>query len=55
MPVQAFIMAAVLVAASLFLLSIKRFPVLSFFLVIGFAAIAYSFAPLIREIFTKVR
>ena len=54
MPVQAFIMAAVLVAASLFFIY-QTVPVLSFFLVIGFAAVAYSFAPLIREVFTKVK
>jgi len=47
-------MAAVLVAASLFFIY-QTVPVLSFFLVIGFAAVAYSFAPLIREIFIKVK
>ena len=54
MPVQSLIMAAVIIAATLFLIY-QTVPVLSFFLVIGFAAVAYSFAPLIREIFTKVK
>ena len=54
MPVQSLIMAAVLIAAILFAIY-QTVPVLSFFLVIGFAAVAYSFAPLIREIFTKVK
>lgn len=54
MPVKAFIMAAVLLAASLFFIY-QTVPVLSFFLVIGFAAVAYSLAPLIREFFTKVK
>ena len=54
MPVQSLIMAAVLIAATLFAIY-QTVPVLSFFLVIGFAAVAYSFAPLIREIFTKVK
>lgn len=54
MPVQSFIMAVVIVAATLFAIY-QTVPVLAFFLVIGFAAVAYSFAPLIREIFTKVK
>ena len=54
MPIQSLIIAAVLIAATLFAIY-QTVPVLSFFLVIGFAAIAYSFAPLIREIFTKVK
>ena len=54
MPVQSLIMAAVIISATLFLIY-QTVPVLSFFLVIGFAAVAYSFAPLIREIFTKVK
>ena len=54
MPVQSLIMAAVIIAAILFAIY-QTVPVLSFFLVIGFAAVAYSFAPLIREIFTKVK
>ena len=54
MPIQAFIMAAVLVASTLFFIY-QTVPVLSFFLVIGFAALAYSFAPLVREFFTKVK
>lgn len=54
MPVQSLIMAAVIIAATLFFIY-QTVPVLSFFLVIGFAAVAYSFAPLIREIFTKVK
>ena len=54
MPVQSLIMAAIIIAATLFLIY-QTVPVLSFFLVIGFAAVAYSFAPLIREIFTKVK
>lgn len=54
MPVQSLIMAAVIIAATLFAIY-QTVPVLSFFLVIGFAAVAYSFAPLIREIFTKVK
>ena len=54
MPVQSLIMAVVIIAATLFLIY-QTVPVLSFFLVIGFAAVAYSFAPLIREIFTKVK
>ena len=54
MPVQSLIMAAVIIAITLFAIY-QIVPVLSFFLVIGFAAIAYSFAPLIREFFTKVK
>ena len=54
MPLQSLIMAAVIIAATLFAIY-QTVPVLSFFLVIGFAAVAYSFAPLIREIFTKVK
>ena len=54
MPVQSLIMAAVIIAATLFAIY-QTVPVLSFFLVIGFAAVSYSFAPLIREIFTKVK
>ena len=54
MPVQSLIMAAVIIAVTLFAIY-QTVPVLSFFLVIGFAAIAYSFAPLIREFFTKVK
>ena len=54
MPVQSLIMAVVIIAATLFLIY-QTVPVLSFFLVIGFAAVAYSFAPLIREIFTNVK
>ena len=54
MPVQSLIMAAVIVAATLFFIY-QTVPVLSFFLIIGFAALAYSFAPLIREFFTKVK
>ena len=54
MPVQSLIMAAVIIAVTLFAIY-HTVPVLSFFLVIGFAAIAYSFAPLIREFFTKVK
>ena len=54
MPVQSFIMAVVIVAATLFAIY-QTVPVLAFFLVIGFAAVAYSFAPLIREIFTKAK
>lgn len=54
MPVQSLIMAVVIIAATLFFIY-QTVPVLSFFLVIGFAAVAYSFAPLIREIFTKVK
>ena len=53
-PVQSLIMAVVIVAATLFFIY-QTVPVLSFFLVIGFATIAYSFAPLIREIFTKIK
>ena len=54
MPVQSLIMAAVIVAATLFFIY-QTVPVLSFFLIIGFAALAYSFAPLIRDFFTKVK
>lgn len=54
MPIQSLIMTAVLVSATLFFIY-QTVPVLSFFLVIGFSAVAYSFAPLIREIFTKVK
>ena len=54
MPVQSLIMAAVIIAVTLFAIY-QTVPVLSFFLVIGFATIAYSFAPLIREFFTKVK
>ena len=54
MPLQSLIMAVVIVVATLFFIY-QTVPVLSFFLVIGFAAVAYSFAPLIREIFTKVK
>ena len=54
MPVQSLIMAAVIIAVTLFSIY-QTVPVVSFFLVIGFAAIAYSFAPLIREFFTKVK
>ena len=54
MPLQSLIMAAVIITATLFAIY-QTVPVLSFFLVIGFAAVAYSFAPLIREIFTKVK
>ena len=54
MPTQSLIMAVVIVAASIFFIY-QTVPVLSFFLVIGFAAVAYSFSPLIREIFTKVK
>ena len=54
MPVQSLIMAAVIIAITLFAIY-QTVPVLSFFLVIGFGAIAYSFAPLIREFFTKVK
>ena len=54
MPIQSLIMAVIIVAAILFFIY-QTVPVLSFFLVIGFAAVAYSFAPLIREIFTKVK
>ena len=54
MPVQSLIMAAVIVATTLFFIY-QTVPVLSFFLIIGFAALAYSFAPLIREFFTKVK
>ena len=54
MPVQSLIMAAVIVATTLFFIY-QTVPVLSFFLMIGFAGLAYSFAPLIREIFTKVK
>ena len=54
MPVQSLIMAAVIIAVTLFAIY-HTVPVLSFFLVIGFAAIAYSFSPLIREFFTKVK
>ena len=54
MPVQSLIMAAVIVATTLFFIY-QTVPVLSFFLMIGFAGLAYSFAPLIREFFTKVK
>ena len=54
MPVQSLIMAAVIVATTLFFIY-QTVPVLSFFLIIGFAALAYSFAPLIRDFFTKVK
>ena len=54
MPIQSLIMAVIIVAATLFFIY-QTVPVLSFFLVIGFSAVAYSFAPLIREIFTKVK
>ena len=54
MPLQSLIMAAVIITATLFAIY-QTVPVLSFFFVIGFAAVAYSFAPLIREIFTKVK
>ena len=54
LPIQAFIMAAVLVASTLFFIY-QTVPVLSFFLVVGFAALAYSFAPLVRDFFTKVK
>ena len=54
MPVQSLIMAAVIIAVTLFAIY-HTVPVLSFFLVIGFAAIAYSFSPLIGEFFTKVK
>ena len=54
MPVQSLIIAVVIIAATLFAIY-QTVPVLSFFLLIGFAAIAYSFAPLIREIFTKIK
>ena len=51
MPVQAFIMAAVLVAACLFFIY-QTGSCIVIFLVIGFAAVSYSFAPLIREVFS---
>ncbi len=54
MPVQSLIMAAVIVATTLFFIY-QTVPVLSFFLMIGFAGLAYSFAPLILEFFTKVK
>ena len=54
MPIQSLIMAVVIIVATLFFIY-QTVPVFSFFLVIGFAAVAYSFAPLIREIFTKVK
>ena len=54
MPIQSLIMAVIIVAATLFFIY-QTVPVLSFFLIIGFAALAYSFAPLIRDFFTKVK
>lgn len=53
MPVQSLIIAAVIIISALFFIY-QTVPVLSFFLVIGFSALIYSFAPLIREIFTKL-
>ena len=54
MPFQSLIMASAFVIATIFFIY-QTVPVFLFFLVIGFASLAYTFAPLIREIFTKVK
>ena len=54
MPFQSFIMASAFVIATIFFIY-QTVPVFLFFLVIGFAGLAYTFAPLIREIFTKIK
>ena len=54
MPFQSLIMASAFVIATIFFIY-QTVPVFLFFLVIGFAGLAYTFAPLIREIFTKVK
>ena len=54
MPYQSLIMASAFVIATIFFIY-QTVPVFLFFLVIGFAGLAYTFAPLIREIFTKVK
>lgn len=54
MPFQSLIMASAFVVATIFFIY-QTVPVFLFFLVIGFAGLAYTFAPLIREFFTKVK
>jgi len=54
MPFQSLIMASAFVITTIFFIY-QTVPVFLFFLVIGFAGLAYTFAPLIREIFTKVK
>ena len=54
MPFQSLIMASAFVIATIFFIY-QTVPVFLFFLVIGFAGLAYTFAPLIREFFTKVK
>ena len=54
MPFQSLIMASAFVIATIFFIY-QTVPVFLFFLVIGFAGLAYTFTPLIREIFTKVK
>ena len=54
MPFQSLIMASAFVIATIFFIY-QTVPVFLFFLVIGFAGLAYTFAPLIREIFTKIK
>lgn len=54
MPFQSFIMASAFVIVTIFFIY-QTVPVFLFFLVIGFAGLAYTFAPLIREFFTKVK
>ena len=54
MPFQSLIMASAFVIATIFFIY-QTVPVFLFFLVIGFAGLAYTFAPLIRDIFTKVK
>ena len=54
MPFQSLIMASAFVIATIFFIY-QTVPVFLFLLVIGFAGLAYTFAPLIREIFTKVK
>lgn len=54
MPFQSLIMASAFVVATIFFIY-QTVPVFLFFLVIGFAGLAYTFAPLIRDFFTKVK
>lgn len=54
MPFQSLIMTSAFVIATIFFIY-QTAPVFFFFLVIGFAGLAYTFAPLIREIFTKIK
>ncbi len=54
MPFQSLIMASAFVITTIFFIY-QTVPVFLFFLVIGFAGLAYTFASLIREFFTKVK